>query len=577
MIAKSTACLRFSQAALLILLGLFLAASALSLQGAYLPYEDDTYIYLRYSRNLAAGLGPVWNPGDAPVEGYTSVLYQGVLVATEVMGWDSIARSGWIGIGLSLLTLALTWQLANRLNPQRPLLNLLAPLLLSLSKDFQYWTTAGMETPLYILLLVAATLITVNWLQRRGPAWAVGLLWALAALARPEALILFGLTVVFALVGRLLGRQERMAEFAAVVGVFLAVQLPYQIGRWLVFGYPFPNTYYAKTGGGAAQISGGFHYVATSAPGLFEVGWLSSRWPALTVALPLVVILVIFLGILVRPRDRVAVTYLGVMALGSLLVVVYNGGDHFMRARFLVPILPFVAILLVVAAAGFLEHRAARLFRLLSGVALVLLVIGWGHETARKVGIDWDDFRLPADQIVPPANGDMLTTLDLWGVGFILMGQKLAEIATPDQSIAVVPIGSIGYFSNMHVLDMVGVVDPVIAHEPMDPAYTASWRPGHDKGDGQYILSLEPDFIQLLDRLTSQPHPGPDTLSLRYKSIVEILASPAFEELYEFCAIPMPGGWYYNLYRRRSTTGPCKSLLPPATTLDRWSTVGAVR
>ncbi|HTU56926.1 MAG TPA: hypothetical protein VMF89_00810, partial [Polyangiales bacterium] len=34
---------------------------------------DDAYITLRYSRHLAQGFGPSWNPGAAPAEGYTTL------------------------------------------------------------------------------------------------------------------------------------------------------------------------------------------------------------------------------------------------------------------------------------------------------------------------------------------------------------------------------------------------------------------------------------------------------------------------------------------------------------------------
>lgn len=555
---------RLSRVALLLLLALFLAATALSLRGPYPPFEDDSYIFLRYSRNIAAGAGPVWNVGDAPVEGYTSVLYQALLTLAELLGWSAIARGGWIGIGLSLLALVMTWRLAERVNPSRPLLNLLPPLLLALSDEFQYWTTAGMETPLTILLLVAAALVTLNWFEGQGRAWPVGLVWSLAALARPEALLLFGLTVVLVIGGRLARRQKAATDLPLIVGVFLAVQLPYLIWRWFTFGYLFPNTYYAKTGGGLVQLRGGLDYVLTAGPRLFEVGLLSERWPVLATLLPLVVVVLIVLGLALRPRRPAAYAYLVGLLLVSLLVVIYNGGDHFFRARFIVPLLPFVAVLLAAALDSFLSRPATRPLAAAAALVVALLLAGWGLETGNKVRLDWADARLPVDRVVPPAGGTTLTTLDLWGVGFILMGQKLAEIATPDQSVAVVPIGSIGYFSGIRVLDMVGIVDPVIAHQPMDPAYTASWRPGHDKGDGAHILSLEPDFLQLIDRLTSQPHPGPDELSLRYKSIVELLELSEFQELYEFCAIPMPNGWYYNLYRRRATTRPCESLSPPA-------------
>jgi hypothetical protein len=48
----------------------------LRMQGPFPPYVDDAYIYLRFARHIAGGLGAVWNPGEPPVEGYTSPLYE---------------------------------------------------------------------------------------------------------------------------------------------------------------------------------------------------------------------------------------------------------------------------------------------------------------------------------------------------------------------------------------------------------------------------------------------------------------------------------------------------------------------
>lgn len=36
---------------------------------------DDAYLTFRYTANLAAGHGPVWNVGEDPVEGFTNFLW----------------------------------------------------------------------------------------------------------------------------------------------------------------------------------------------------------------------------------------------------------------------------------------------------------------------------------------------------------------------------------------------------------------------------------------------------------------------------------------------------------------------
>src|SRR5262245_54181998 len=53
-------------------LALAVLATRIARYGAFTL--DDTFITLRYSQNLAEGHGLLWNPGAAPVEGYTSPL-----------------------------------------------------------------------------------------------------------------------------------------------------------------------------------------------------------------------------------------------------------------------------------------------------------------------------------------------------------------------------------------------------------------------------------------------------------------------------------------------------------------------
>jgi hypothetical protein len=51
---------------------------------------DDTYITLRYSRNVAAGLGPTFNATGPRAEGYTSVLWMLVLAVPHAMGLNAV-------------------------------------------------------------------------------------------------------------------------------------------------------------------------------------------------------------------------------------------------------------------------------------------------------------------------------------------------------------------------------------------------------------------------------------------------------------------------------------------------------
>src|SRR2546423_9171815 len=54
----------------------FIARTAFVVNGeVFFSLFDDAMISMRYGRNLAEGHGLVWNPGQAPVEGYTNLLW----------------------------------------------------------------------------------------------------------------------------------------------------------------------------------------------------------------------------------------------------------------------------------------------------------------------------------------------------------------------------------------------------------------------------------------------------------------------------------------------------------------------
>jgi len=52
----------------------------------YATLFDDAMISMRYARNFAEGHGLVWNPGAAPVQGYTNPLWTFVMAAVHAAG-----------------------------------------------------------------------------------------------------------------------------------------------------------------------------------------------------------------------------------------------------------------------------------------------------------------------------------------------------------------------------------------------------------------------------------------------------------------------------------------------------------
>ena len=102
---------------LLVVLGL--AALLGYWQWQYRGYvKDDAFISLRYARNIADGLGVVFNPGDR-LEGYTNFLWILLTVPAYWLGIDALDWVKVMGCGFALVGVVVTWAIARFFNGGR--------------------------------------------------------------------------------------------------------------------------------------------------------------------------------------------------------------------------------------------------------------------------------------------------------------------------------------------------------------------------------------------------------------------------------------------------------------------------
>jgi len=202
---------------------------------------DDAFITFRYARNLLAGSGFVYNPGEA-VLGTTTPLYT-----------------------LLMAGLGAPWGAANAPFPTLALVvNALADaatclLLIWLGKRagarWAGWATAavwavapfsvtfaigGLETSLYVLLLTGTTAAALS-----GRRTTAALLGALALLTRPDALILLGPLVLERAYAAFLARPRQKLRWSEAAAFGLPV-LAWGAFAALTFGSPLPNSILAK-------------------------------------------------------------------------------------------------------------------------------------------------------------------------------------------------------------------------------------------------------------------------------------------------------------------------------------------
>lgn len=236
------------------LIGLLTAAHLLY----YLPRTvDDMFIFLRYAEHLASGLGPVYNPGE-PVEGHSSPLWTALLALGELLGLGGVSWAKTLGAAaLAALQLGL-YRLGREHLQLDPWPALLPPAFTALNSYLLAWSTWGLETPLYLALLLwsAITLARVAREPSRARALAAGIVCGAAALARPEAPLLVAATAVGVALSPL--RRDAVALHlrrllapgavaAALFGAHLLFRRAFY-GRWL------PHTYDAKQGSGGFDL-----------------------------------------------------------------------------------------------------------------------------------------------------------------------------------------------------------------------------------------------------------------------------------------------------------------------------------
>jgi hypothetical protein len=251
---------------------------------------------------------------------------------------------------------------------------------------------------------------------------------------------------------------------------------PYYLWRYLYYGWPFPNTFYVKSSGGAGTWRVGLFYLSRFVRdyGLWFVA------PLLVPA--------------VRHARRLWTTTL-VVALGFGAYVASVGGDFMGLYRFLVPVLPLGALCAQEAL-----RRLPRRLGLVSAAAALVAFGLWSWPISRRANaLERDD---------PPGSGiDAPGFLRRFTNDRALVGKWFHPLVHPDDLMSVGGAGAQVYFADVRAIDAFGLNDAYVAHQV--PA--RSNRPGHQKwAPDSYILSRHPTILCHLYKITATPYePSP--------------------------------------------------------------------
>ncbi|MDX1613758.1 MAG: hypothetical protein R3300_05565 [Candidatus Promineifilaceae bacterium] len=430
----------------LVLLSLATAAIYLVLDRPR-PGIDDAYIYLVYAENILDAEGIVYNTGGERVEGFTSPLWLVLVTITTALCDRPETCLLAASLLLTAAALASLWYYISggHLLHGRSLLFLVW---VFASPAFIFWMTLPlMDVSLWSALLVLTSVAVLKGSSSRVAA----IMIALLILARPEGMLWgFFFVVLFAL--RNTGRngiatlwpkvRTPLALYVGTVSILVSLRLAY-------FGYPLPNTYYAKVSPdvsynllqGAKYLAG---FIANYPLDMALI--VGATFAGLLFKLPKIVAWISGRSARIDPQRELNYSLMALVVMLGLLTPILSGGDHFKLFRFYQPIWPLM-ILPVLFMVDDLQRTAKGSRRYLA-LSVFILLIGltptrsWGRLSESLIA---REFRLVESGRV------LAESLN-----------RLFEQEAP--TVAYAAVGALAYHYDGDVYDIYGLNNVAMAH-----------------------------------------------------------------------------------------------------------------
>lgn len=473
------------RAPLLLILLLF---TIIVLRNAWI--SDDAYITFRTIENFIHQHGLTYNVGER-VQVYTHPLWMFLLAslyygAIRILGDFSFGGLYYVTLFASvILSLGAVTILSLKI-ARTTRSAILGVLILLFSKAFIDFTTSGLENPLSYLLLSLFLLIYFNGGNKaNNKLLQLSLIASLGALNRLDTLLLF--------VPGILSVYWNSPEKRKNVGILLLGFSPliiWEIFSLVYYGFPFPNTAYAKLNTSIPQgllFIQGLYYLINSL-----------SWDSLT----LLVIAFSFSMIFMKKNWKQLPIIAGIFF--YLVYTIRIGGD-FMSGRFL-------SLPLFMAVALLTQYR----FRRIESYFLILFIIVLAGFTTSRSPITSDetygndipiedklDNRGISDEraFYYPSTGFFTSARTVtfpaskWISGFWDISHENFNVITVNAT------GIVGYElgPNTHIVDINAIVDPLLARLPVKEH--CSWKVGRI---GHFKRAIPTGYLKTIKQNSNQ-------------------------------------------------------------------------
>ncbi len=421
---------------------------------------DDPFVTYRYARNLRAGLGLVYNPGER-VLSTTAPLYA-VLLAGGALFTDNIpALSNGIGIVALFIGACFLYLLCDSFGTSSTglmagILYVTAPL---------HWLSLGFEAAFYLALILGA----FYFYFKDHLAICVVLL-AFALLTRGDGILpALALGIHYVV-------TKRHVPWRAVI-LYLVLSAPLLIYLTWFFGSPFPVTLTAKAAQAKLGITG-FYPHTTFVQGaliLADAYYQQSK-------LYLVVGSCVGIGLITIRQQK---WFWPVLFWSVLYFVGYNLLKVAPYHWYYVPLVPALVLL---AGQGFTAIVGQIHSRLKSASVLqriLILVLGLLLLLPQLISNREIYYALRNPGSVSPDSEVYKVLPEAKVKVYRRVGEWLREHTPEDALVGVTEVGVIGYYAHRRMVDFLGLIRPAVAQALQDG--NIQWA----------LLYYQPDYVVL--------------------------------------------------------------------------------
>ncbi|OGO25088.1 MAG: hypothetical protein A2W33_06480 [Chloroflexi bacterium RBG_16_52_11] len=492
---------------------------------------DDAYITFRAVENFVSGYGPVHNIGER-VQTFTHPFWMLLISASYFVVNRLLSIQFWAQLYYLVIALSVAISLATVIlmasGIARTVLGgILAIAILTLSKAFVDYSTSGLENPLsHLILAIFLLLYFKKSSMNLNKLTLLALLTALAALNRPDLILLCFPALAYAF-WRVRDRKQGLLRIA----LGLTPLVIWEAFSLFYYGFLTPNTAFAKLNTG---ISLGL---------LFQQGYLYFLNSLSLDPLTLLVILLVIVVTFVIKEWGYLPFILGIFL--YMLYVLRIGGD-FMSGRY------FSAPLLI-AAALLAIYRFQDLKAYAIGFLVVIVVGLASPRPPIQFMADYNEVYGPIGELISETGisdehlyyhsrlGLLADNRDENYPGSVFAGRKWVRKDNPMGVEITGPLGIFSYIKgpNIHVIDLNGLADPLMARLPIEnPEH---WRIGHFRHlmpDG-YLETLKSGENRIVDQ----------NLARYYDHLALITRGKLFEPVRLRMILEMNLGRYDHLIR----------------------------